>query len=104
MSHRVVVDGSGVRWELWEVQPTLVEKRDAPDTAPTLTTGERRRTRSARLRVSPAMREGWLAIRSDSERRRVAPIPDGWATLDDDSLLRLVEAAELVGAPRRLIE
>lgn len=104
MSHRVVVDAAGVTWEIWEVEPTLIEKRDAPAETPPGTTGERRRTRSARLRVSPQMREGWLAMRSDTERRRIAPIPVGWAELDDAQLVALVQRAELVGAPRRLIE
>ena len=66
MSHRVVVDPAGVSWELWEVEPALVEKRDHPADPPPIT-GERRRQRSARLRVSPTMRDGWLAIRSATE-------------------------------------
>ncbi|MDB4886457.1 MAG: hypothetical protein JWN79_1895 [Gemmatimonadetes bacterium] len=102
MSHRVVVETSGVSWEIWEVEPTLIEKRDAPPDAPS--TGERRRVRSARLRVSPAMRDGWLAMRSATERRRIAPIPAGWADLDDAALLTLVARAEVIGVPRRLIE
>lgn len=103
MSHRVVVDAAGVTWELWAVEPTMVEHRSG--TAETLpVTGERRRARSARLKLSPAMQDGWLAIRSDTERRRIAPIPPGWDQLDDAALIALVRRAESVGAPRRLIE
>src|SRR4051794_3435418 len=103
MSHREVTDADGVRWELWEVQPTLIEKREeAAD--PPATTGERRHVRSNRMRVSPEMREGWLAIRSENERRRIAPIPDGWAELSDEELLAFVARAESSGSPRRLIE
>ena len=103
MAHRVVVDATGVTWEIWEVQPSLVEKRDL-EGPPPATTGERRRMRTPRLRVSPAMRDGWLAMRSYSERRRIAPIPAGWATMDDAALLELVRKADAVGSPRRLIE
>jgi hypothetical protein len=102
MSHRVIVDASGVTWEVWEVEPTLIEKRDAASEPPS--TGERRRVRAARLRVSPAMREGWLAVRSSTERRRIAPIPSGWFELDDAALAALVASAEVIGSPRRLIE
>ena len=103
MSHRVVVDAAGVTWELWAVEPTLVEHRSGTADSPP-TTGERRRARSPRLRLSPAMMGGWLAIRSDTERRRVAPIPPGWDQFDDAHLLLLVQGAESVGATRRLIE
>ena len=103
MSHRVVVDAAGVTWELWEVQPALVEKREDAAGAPA-GTGERRRTRSVRMRVSPPMRDGWLAIRSETERRRIAPIPTGWATRTDAELVALVATAEEVGHTRRLIE
>ena len=100
---RVIVDAAGVAWEVWEVHPTAVEHRsDAGESPPT--TGERRRAHSARIKLSAGMQEGWLAIRSDAERRRVAPIPPGWDELDDAQLLALVEGAKNVGAPRRLIE
>jgi len=103
MTLRKVVDADGVTWELWEVQPALVEKRDDPAGAPQ-TTGERRKVRSVRMKVSPDMRDGWLAIRSATERRRVAPIPDGWHELSDEALLRLVARADSPGPARRLIE
>lgn len=103
MSHRVIVDAAGVTWEVWAVHPTAVEHRgDAGDSPPI--TGERRHSRSARIKVSPGMQGGWLAIRSATERRRVAPIPPGWDELDDARLLALVQGAGMVGAPRRLIE
>jgi hypothetical protein len=104
MSHRQVVDAAGVAWELWEVQPALVERRESQEGATPSITGERRRMRSVRMRVSPAMRDGWLAIRSEFERRRIAPIPEGWASLSDGELLALVARAEVSGSPRRLIE
>ena len=103
MAMRTVVDADGVTWELWEVQPALVEKRQDNAGAPE-DSGDRRQTRSVRMRVSPPMREGWLAIRSSAERRRIAPIPPGWAELSDEELLALVARAESPGPRRRLIE
>jgi hypothetical protein len=104
MSHRVVVDAGGVAWDVWEVHPTSVDKRnpDVPAEAPV--TGERRRTRLARMHVAPEMRTGWLAMKSPTERRRVAPIPDGWAALTDAAILALIATAAPAGSPRRLIE
>lgn len=105
MSHRVVVDGNGIAWDVWEVLPTTVEKRDADAPGePPPTTGERRKMRSARMNVSPAMRSGWLAMKSPTVRRRIAPIPEGWAELSDQDLLALVDRADETGAARRLIE
>lgn len=100
---RKIVDASGVTWELWEVHPSLVEQRDT-DTGPPEMAGERRRVRAARIKVSPEMRGGWLAIRSENERRRIAPIPEGWEQLTDEQLVSMVESAESAGPPRRLIE
>lgn len=30
---------------------------------------------------------GWLCFESDGEKRRLAPVPDGWEAADDDSLV-----------------
>lgn len=103
MTLRTVVDADGITWELWEVQPSLVEKRDADSGVPQ-GESERRQVRSVRMRVSPSMREGWLAIRSATERRRIAPIPPGWQELPEAALLELVAHAESPGPSRRLIE
>lgn len=57
-------------------------------------------------RSTPAahLTRGWLAFRSDVERRRRAPIPIGWVSMTDDELLDVLRDAESSGDTPRLIE
>lgn len=50
----VTVDGD--RWTVWEVWPQGFTGR----------------------RVREELREGWLAMHFDSQKRRVTPVPAGW--------------------------
>ena len=105
MSHRVVVDERGRRWEVWEVHPTATERRLNGERRTTRRpTAERRRKPEARLRADPALAQGWLAFAWDGEKRRLAPIPDGWDAAPDPRLLALLEQATPAGRMRRLIE
>ena len=74
MAHRVFFL-EGRRWEVWEVR--LGER------------GERRA-------VSPGLEGGWLTFESSAEKRRLAPIPDGWEELPTETLARLCEGAMFV--------
>lgn len=86
----------GVVWQVWEVRPTLVERRrmrerrgvtraDAP---------QRRSSVSRPLAVvHESLRDGWLAFRCDVEHRRRAPIPDGWTEMSDQELCALLDSA-----------
>jgi hypothetical protein len=47
---------------------------------------------------------GWLAFESKHDRRRLAPIPEGWDTFDASALERLCAAARSIGKPRRLLD
>ena len=71
MAHRVFHRG-GQRWEVWEVH--------------------RREGRS----VDPELTEGWLTFESALEKRRLAPIPEGWDELDEEALARLCDGAVFV--------
>jgi hypothetical protein len=101
MAHRTVVDADGLSWEIWEVQPLLDEKRAVEHAIPPATTGERRILRSVRLRLPGEMKGGWLALKSESERRRIAPIPEGWLTMNDDELRELVARGTPTGRSLR---
>jgi hypothetical protein len=46
-------------------------------------------------------RDGWLVFECDSERRRLAPIPEDWEELADEELERLSGAAVVVPARTR---
>ena len=57
LAYREFVDNAGTMWRVWDTYPVA---------ANTLRT------------VSPSFAGGWLTFESDTERRRLAPIPAGW--------------------------
>lgn len=96
MSHRIFTDSRGTEWEVWDVIPRGVahdvpERRSGPDRRAEGTSAPadvERRTGPERrvVHVAPAMRGGWLAFQCAHAKRRLVPIPDGWA---DESPERL---------------
>jgi hypothetical protein len=94
MSHRIFEDDQGRRWEVWAVLPEVVERRLNAErrTAPR-DTPDRRQQVDIRFRMAPELRQGWLAFQSGYERRRLAPIPRAWETLDDRELAELAGQA-----------
>ena len=111
MSHRVFTDSAGLSWEVWDVVPGRLllearnhragtERRVAQQTLPE--EGERRRGGDRRAALSPQLRHGWLAFRSNAdERRRLAPIPGLWEEATNDQLAQWCAAAEPVVEVRR---
>ena len=76
MPHRTFTDLLGRDWQVWETRP------------------------GPRSRVSDARGDGWItfeALGTPQEKRRMAPIPSGWAAMDDESLLLLLTQASPVG-------
>lgn len=57
-----------------------------------------------RVVVAAHLSDGWLAFETDREKRRLAPIPEGWMSLTDAELLELLGKAAKVKQSRRLIE
>jgi len=73
MAYRTFTDPSGEEWQVWEVNPSaLVETTPEP---------------------------AWLAFQSATEKRRLAPVPAGWADTSEAELLGLLQRATPV-APR----
>jgi hypothetical protein len=107
MALREFTDGRGRQWMVWDVHPTLAERREH-NAGPPPGIRERRRFVEPRMRLSPKAARGWLVFESqDGERRRLAPIPEqpnGWAKALDDQLRRWCAMAEPAPPPRRLIE
>ena len=110
MGYRTVNDGDGTEWQIWEVKPVWTERRAADrrsSDSPGLPPGEERRTNTdrraafdpTRPRISPGLELGWLAFASATERRRIAPAPDGWEELPDEALVELCRSAATY--PRR---
>jgi len=96
-----------VTWDVWEVYPTSCERRSGVTDRrrqPRGTPDRRQVIDTSRIRVSGAYAQGWLAFESKHDKRRFAPVPDGWEALEDLELGRLVEQAAPAGRPRRLIE
>jgi hypothetical protein len=54
------------------------------------------RRREVRLLIPAELQQGWLAFQTGDDRRRLVPIPDNWSTMNDDSLLTLLERADRV--------
>jgi hypothetical protein len=74
-SHRQFVDTDGQRWDVWETHP---------------------RQETELRRVAPELTDGWLAFESETEKRRLVPIPDDWMALSDGELAALCARAAFV--------
>src|SRR5689334_15276800 len=105
MGRRNFRDGSGTTWDVWEVLPTQLlahepERREGPDRrgtpAPDTDPPVERRHLARRVADVPLFQHGWLAFRSESERRRLSPIPANWTQADLDDLCRYVAEASPV--------
>jgi hypothetical protein len=104
---REFIDEHGRHWTVWDVHPTLAERRQRNE-GPPPGVRERRRFVEQRVRIRSGMSSGWLAFEAqDGERRRLIPIPDlprGWDAAADDVLRTWLTTAELVSPKRRLSE
>jgi hypothetical protein len=105
MAYREFTDHAGVAWEVWEVHPTLTERRHLADRrGMRRDTPERRAVDVPRIALARELRRGWLAFRSKFERRRHTPVPECWDELSDDGLCALLKGSRLSGPVRRLAE
>lgn len=99
----------GVTWHVWNVLPGRVEverrtgyDRRSPDPVIRYPGPERRTNEDRRQPVqflSPNLARGWLAFECETEKRRLAPIPQRWESLSDAELTRLCQAARPVVPP-----
>ena len=71
---REFVDSAGVAWRVWSTVP-------------------------ARGLLSGTYDQGWLTFESATERRRLAPVPDGWMDFSVERLEQLCWGAKPVGSP-----
>jgi len=106
MSYRTFVDKDGAYWQVWDSQPTKVERRlgdpdrrarHLPWEGPERRSGtDRRRTSQRRITLSEGYGRGWLTFESVDEKRRLIPIPSGWEDLSQTELRELCEKARRV--------
>ena len=103
MPLRAINDQSGVRWEVWEAHPRLVERRSNDDrrTVPREAL-ERRRDERRAPSAEPVEEDGWLVFHSERERRRQRPIPAGWDRLPDADLVSILNRSRPSGPRSRI--
>jgi hypothetical protein len=85
---RGFTDSTGVEWRVWEVFPTQAG----------FTTPSEVLTQKPLL---PAFANGWLCFESAHQKRRLAPIPQGWEFHDGPRLEQMCREADPVQARRR---
>lgn len=77
MSHRTYTDSHGTPWEVWDTVPD-----------------------ASRRMVQPDYAEGWLTFQCEREKRRLVPIPAGWAVASVGELETMRARAVVVPAVR----
>lgn len=113
--HRTFRDDAARLWNAWDVHPTWGERRaherrlksgaPPPARSSDRRLAHRRRTTGIRIALPPRLASGWIAFECGDERRRVAPIPAGWAEVSEDLLRALWATAEhLPPRRKRLVE
>ena len=107
MSYRTFVDKDGSYWQVWDSQPTKMERRmsDADRRRPKYFTWggserrsgtDRRTTSQRRITLSEGYGGGWLTFESLHEKRRLIPIPSKWDNLSQPDLRSLCEKAKRI--------
>lgn len=109
MNYRTFLDTTGKRWEVWLVTPAAAERRKAdrraaaasseglPVTSERRITPERRKSPFHRtVAVASEFSQGWLCFESEGEKRRLAPVPNGWHEAGPDRLTTWLQAAKRV--------
>jgi len=96
VTHRTFKDQQGRIWDVWQVHPSAAERRfsqrrvfDEDRTASSeRRTGEDRRGghRDSRAPVAAEFAYGWLCFETVGEKRRLAPVPEGWDRADDGTI------------------
>lgn len=111
--HRTFRDDLERLWNAWDVLPSWGERRNAnrrqrsedPPSMGDRRHRDRRHQRGIRIALPPQLAQGWVAFECDTERRRVAPIPEGWHELPEPELVDLWRGAEQLPPRRkRLVE
>ena len=107
MGYRTFVDRDGSYWQVWDSQPTRMERRlsanDRRHPWPSPWIGaerragtDRRQTSQRRITLSEGYGRGWLTFESLNEKRRLTPIPYRWADLSQPELRALCEKARRI--------
>ena len=106
MRLRTFEDYLGRRWEVWQTNPSLTERRmrerrmledrrsgRRAEAADRRTQADRRALGSARFPGVPQLESGWLCFEREGERKRLAPVPEEWESADEMILAHLCNFA-----------
>ena len=105
MAHREFRDTHGRLWEVWDVVPERRDRRSGVDRRKSAReTFDRRKMRILSAVITGDLAKGWLVFSNIMERRRYAPVPEGWTDANEAQLLVWCEAAKPLPPLRRLIE
>jgi hypothetical protein len=107
MAYRTFVDRDGAYWQVWDSQPTRVERRRSAEDRRHIKRfpwrgGERRigidrrSISQRRITLSAGYGRGWLTFESLDDKRRLVPAPDGWENATSTELRALCERAKRV--------
>jgi hypothetical protein len=108
MSYRTFVDKDGAYWQVWDSQPSKVERRMSSEDrrhvkhfpwggAERRSGKDRRTTSQRRITLSEGYGRGWLTFESLAEKRRLVPIPSGWEQASNPELRTMCEQARRIG-------
>ncbi len=75
MAYREITDGSGRTWQVWDTNPHHSVGKSI---------------------IANGYEAGWLTFESGAEKRRLAPAPPEWDSLEGAALLQMLEGAEAV--------
>lgn len=82
---------------MWQVHPSAAERRfvqrrtkeeDRTDSSERRSGNERRTgaAKKARANIAEEFTYGWLCFECRDEKRRLAPVPEGWDRADDETI------------------
>jgi hypothetical protein len=87
---RGFTDSTGTEWRVWEVFPTQAGFSPATEVL-------------SKTTLLPAFANGWLCFESAQQKRRLAPIPQGWEFNEPTLLEQMLHQAEPVATRKRVV-
>lgn len=104
MANRTFVDPRGVMWSVTVIVPQLTERRltDRRSASAMVVDfraerrmqPDRRHLREVRAPVREGFEQGWLVFDNGDEKRRLAPVPEGWERMSAQDLESLRSRAK----------
>jgi hypothetical protein len=107
MAYRMFRDTRGTEWYVWEVHPHVpIPSRDSAETSSRAEPPAPPAQHASKLQplLPGALANGWLCFQSETERRRLAPVPPDWGEASEEQLAMLCTQAAPARLTRRVTE